>query len=160
MIAILLVVYQGMVRLGENGRNGEIGCMVGSYMIHDHMCSICTWKVGVKISMMKSSSLVITTSDPFWNSDVTSRFSLPTFPPIIGQHAMTIHQQMSLQFVTSKLFLKNCWDGIPQFFSFLHPTKKNSSDGRFLPGWPEQATPCENIFVPVRLAQVLEEKIG
>ena len=24
MIAILLVVYQGMVRLGENGMNGEI----------------------------------------------------------------------------------------------------------------------------------------
>ena len=59
MIAILLVVYQGMVRLRGNGRDEEIGCMVGSYM-----CSICKiiWK-RVDGEEVSRSALIITTYD-------------------------------------------------------------------------------------------------
>ncbi len=118
MIAILLVVYQGMVRLGENGRDEKIGRMVGNYM-----CGICTSKV--KRRQNQHDEIVITGHHnlwPFWNSDLTSTMD---FPPLfllsssadIPRKSMKkCHLMTSLSFPN---FPQGCWDGNHQFFSFL-----------------------------------------
>lgn len=166
MIAILLVVYQGMVRLGENGRNGEIGLMVGSYM-----CSICiTWSCVEGYEVSKSAwwnchHWSSQTCDLFWNSDVTWTSTMD-FPPLFCPSILrsTYHEKHVTLLIL--LSLLNCWAGNPSVFSCLHPppkSKKHCSHCHFLPDLCdlEQATPCANIFVPVQLPRCFRgEKFG
>ena len=157
MIAILLVVYQGMVRLGENGRNGEIGCMVGSYM-----CIICiTWKCveGYEVSRSAWWNRHHWSSQPcdlFWNSDVTwtSTMDFPSvfFPLIFWS---TYHEK-HVTLLSLLNFPQGCWDGNP--LSFFMSVIATSS--RTCVTWAlEQATPCENIFVPVQLPRSWRRKV-
>ena len=167
MIAILLVVYQGMVRLGENARNGEIGLMVGSYM-----CRICiTWKCVEGYEVSRSAwwdryHWSSQTCDLFWNSDVTWTSTM-NFPPLCSFNLKinipwkTCHFRLSLPNFPQRVL---GWK--PSTFSCLHPppkSKKHCSHCHFLPDLCdlEQATPCENIFVPVQLPRCFRgEKFG